>query len=367
MSKTLAILGGGQLAQMMGEAAKPLGIRCRSLDPSPDACAARTCELITGRYDDPDAIARLVDGVDALTFEFENVPASALIEAEKLGVRVSPNAYALQVASDRKLEKELFVSVGMQVPPYRVVSTESELLDAAESIGAPLLLKARSGGYDGHSQARVRDVADALEAWDSIGRSPCLAESMVTLEGEVSVIACRSQSGHIEVYPIAANEHRDGILVRSCAPASVDSMLADQATDWTNALLDRLGYVGVLALELFITADGLQANEFAPRVHNTGHSTIEGNATSQFENHVRAVMGLDLGSAEPFGHAVMRNFIGSIPARCSSETDGAFWHDYGKAAHRGRKLGHATFVAATPNAAAALEDAMLGPLAQAPT
>ncbi|MEL6497752.1 MAG: 5-(carboxyamino)imidazole ribonucleotide synthase [Planctomycetota bacterium] len=363
MKADLAILGGGQLAQMLGAAAQTLGITCRALDPSPNACAAETCEMIAGNFDDPAAIARLVGGVDALTFEFENVPTSALLEAEKLGVAVRPNAEALRAASDRLLEKNLFRSIGMRVPPFVPVSTTSELHDAADTIGVPFLLKARSGGYDGRSQAVVRDRADVERAWSSIGYSACIAESMVSLRGEVSVITCRAMTGETRIYPLSANEHRDGILIRSVSPADVTEELAATATAWARALLDRIDYVGVLALELFVTPDGLLANEFAPRVHNTGHATIEASQTSQFENHIRAVLGLPLGSTEPLCHSVMRNFIGNIPRSSRSQTDaGTFVHDYGKIARPGRKLGHITFTGDSPGSVCALESRFVASL-----
>lgn len=346
MSPVLAILGGGQLAQMLGSAAAGLGVRCRSLDPSPEACAGRTCEMITGRFDDAAALDRLIDGADALTFEFENVPASALTEADRLGILVRPGAESLRVASDRLLEKQLFASVGMAVPAYAAVSTEQELAEAVRTIGCPLLLKARSGGYDGRSQARVRDPSTAFDAWDALGRVPCLAEQMVELLGEVSVIACRSHTGEVALYPLAANEHAEGILVRSSMPAELSPEMASSARSWTTGLLDRLGYVGVLALELFVTPDGLLANECAPRVHNTGHATIEACRTSQFENHVRAVLGMDLGPTDAVGHAVMRNIIGTMPPpKARMQSAGVFWHDYGKPARPGRKLGHVTLQA----------------------
>ncbi|MEL6796198.1 MAG: 5-(carboxyamino)imidazole ribonucleotide synthase [Planctomycetota bacterium] len=352
------------MAQMLGSAARRLGVRCRALDPSPDACAARTCELITGAYDDPAAIARLVEGVDALTFEFENVPTSALAEAARLGVTVLPKAESLRVASDRLVEKRLFESVGMRVPPYRSIETANELIAAVREIGVPLLLKARSGGYDGRSQAIVRETGDAEQAWAVLGNAPCLVETMVDLSYEISVIACRGADGQTEVYPLAKNEHRGGILVRSIAPAQVDTKLAEEAHVWAADLLKRLDYVGVIALELFVSPDGLLANEFAPRVHNTGHSTIEGNETSQFENHVRAVLGMELGSAAPSSHAIMRNFIGSMPISMPDPNDPCvFLHDYGKAPAQGRKLGHVTIIGATPSEAIEREARVIEELA----
>lgn len=360
MSEVVAILGGGQLAQMLGEAGRSLGVACRALDPSPGACAGTTCELIRGRFDDEHAFERLVDGASVVTFEFENVPAALLAQAEAMGIPARPGASALEAASDRLIEKRLFESVGMAVPRYVPVESADDLARAADEVGYTMLLKARSGGYDGRSQARVEDPAQIEEAWESLGRVPCLAEQRVELLAEVSVIAARSINGDLAVYPLCGNEHRNGILVRSIAPADVDPELGRQAVEWTRALITELDYVGVLALELFVTPDGLLGNEFAPRVHNTGHWTIEGAATSQFENHLRTILGRGLGPTEARGTSIMRNLIGVVPeADARPGGEGVAWHVYGKPERPGRKLGHVTVNAPTVATAEALESVVL--------
>lgn len=348
MSRTLAILGGGQLARMIAEAATPLGIRCRALDPSPEACARHACELIVGGYDDPGALARLTEDAAALTFEFENVPPRSLEIALGFGVRIAPGVRSLRESSDRLLEKRLFESVGIPVPAYAPVGSAHDLRRAVDALGGPLLLKTRSGGYDGKGQAGVGSSAGAESAWDSIGRRPAIAESRVGFRRELSAIVCRSSSGETVAYPLSENMHDRGILVRSVSPADVAPDVAARATDWAKALAAELGHVGVLALELFETGDGLLANELAPRVHNTGHASIEGCAASQFENHVRAVMGLPLVDPVPIGFSVMLNLIGSIRDELRTiEHPGVVVHEYGKLPAPRRKLGHVTVTGAT--------------------
>ncbi len=356
MSQVVAILGGGQLAQMLGAAASSMGVRCRVLDPAPDACAARTCEHVLGGYDNPASLRRLVTGASTLTFEFENVPASLLDEAEHLGIPARPNGEALRTASDRLAEKQLFESIGMVVPPFQAVGSLSDLTRAVDNVGCPLVLKSRSGGYDGRSQARVDRPEAAQRAWETIGCVPCLAERRVELLDEISVITCRGRSGEVRLYPLVSNTHSDSILVRSQAPATLATPMAEMAQAWATELAIRLDYTGVLALELFLTPDGIMANEFAPRVHNTGHWTINGAECSQFVNHIRAVLGMELGSTQASGHSVMRNLIGSVPANnLRARHTGIHWHEYGKAARPGRKLGHVNITAPTASECQELE------------
>jgi 5-(carboxyamino)imidazole ribonucleotide synthase len=348
MSRTLAILGGGQLARMIAEAAGPLGIRCRALDPSPEACARHACELVVGAYDDPGSLVRLTDGAEALTFEFENVPPRSLEIAAGLGVRIAPGVRSLRESSDRLLEKRLFGSLGIPVPAYAAVGSIHDLREAIGELGAPLVLKTRSGGYDGKGQADVASSADAEAAWDSIGRRPAIAESRVRFRRELSAIVCRSSSGQAVAYPLSENTHDRGILARSVSPADTSPATAALATGWAATLANELGHVGVLALELFDTGEGLLANELAPRVHNTGHGSIEGCAASQFENHARAVMGLPLVEPEPIGFSVMLNLTGSIRDEVRGiDRNGVTVHDYGKSPAPRRKLGHVTVTGPT--------------------
>ncbi len=360
----VGILGGGQLARMLALAGTPLGLRFRCLDPSPDAVAAHVSELIVGRYDDPSALARLSRGVRLVTFEFENVPAAAaswLVEH----VAVAPAPAALAVAQDRLSEKRLFESVGMAVPGYRAADTRDALHSAVAAVGAPCIVKTRRFGYDGKGQARLRPgpgLAAATDAaFDALAAGDCgglIVERQVEFERELSVLAVRSRRGEIAVYPIVENEHRDGILRRSRAPApGLDPTLARDAREFVIALLERLDYVGVLAVELFVVGGRLLANEMAPRVHNSGHWTIEGSVCSQFENHLRAVLDFPLGSTAMAGggFAAMVNLIGDLPSRHALlSVPGAHTHVYAKSARPARKVGHATIVAEDRETADAL-------------
>ncbi|MFO1051049.1 MAG: 5-(carboxyamino)imidazole ribonucleotide synthase [Planctomycetota bacterium] len=350
----VGILGGGQLARMMALAGTPLGLRFRCLDPAPDAVAGHVSELIVGAYDDITALQRLSRGVRVVTFEFENVPTTAaawLLDH----VAVAPSPAALAIGQDRAREKAQFTAVGMAVPEYRTADTREELHAAVAAIGAPCVVKTRRLGYDGKGQRRLRpgaglvaaidDAFDALRPSDTGG---LLVERMVSFEREISVLAARSRTGEIAVYPLVENEHHDGILRRSRAPApDLDPRLQRDATEFVEALLRQLDYVGVLAVELFVCDGRLLANEMAPRVHNSGHWTIEGAVCSQFENHLRAVLGLPLGSTAMAGggFATMVNLIGELPSRRDLlALSGLHVHAYGKASRPGRKVGHVTVV-----------------------
>lgn len=351
----VGILGGGQLARMLALAGIPLGLRFRCLDPAPDAVAGHVSELIVGAYDDPSALARLARGVRLVTFEFEKVPAAAaawLLDH----VAVAPSPRALAVGQDRLHEKRLFESVGMAVPPYRTADTRAELHAAVTAIGTPCVVKTRRLGYDGKGQARLRpgpDLAAAIDAaFDFLHPANCgglIVERFVAFERELSVLGVRSRSGAIATWPLVENEHHNGVLRRSRAPApNVPPALARDADEFVRALLTELDYTGVLAVELFVHDGRLLANEMAPRVHNSGHWTIEGSECSQFENHLRAVLDLPLGSTAMAGggHATMVNFVGELPPRAALlALPGLRVHAYGKSPRPGRKLGHATVIA----------------------
>lgn len=359
MTSVLAIVGGGQLGRMLALAAAPLGIRTRVLDPSPDACAGDVADLIVGRFDDPQAIAQLVADADAVTFEFESVPTSVVAEAQASGLHMRPGIDSLRIASDRLAEKQHLASIGIDIPPYREVSDLPTLRRAVESIGTPSILKSRKGGYDGKGQAPINDASEAESAWEAIGRRPAVLESRVAFARECSVLVVRSADGDTAAYPVVENIHRDGILRTSIAPAVCDEKRASQAVRWATRAAASLDHVGVFTLELFETEHGWLANEFAPRVHNSGHWTIEGAETSQFENHVRAVMGLPLGSTSPRCCAVMLNIIGDPPDRATVlAADRAHLHLYGKAAKLGRKLGHVTCLGDTPGSTDAAAEAL---------
>jgi len=316
----VACIGGGQLGRMLGLAGLPLGLELRFLDPAPDACASAVGELLVGAYDDPDGLERLARGADVVTYEFENVPVEA---AARVGA--VPGVAALERGQDRLHEKELFRSLG--IPTARFGSLEET--------GLPALVKTRRLGYDGKGQRRVVKP-------EAIGVDE-LAEELVPFDRELSVVGVRGRDGETRFWPVGENVHRDGILRVTRAPAP--NAPQREAEELCAALLDELGYVGVLAVELFEVDGRLLANEFAPRVHNTGHWTIDGAETSQFENHLRAILGLPLGPTGARAPSVMVNLIGTVPpAEELLALPGAHVHLYGKEPRTGRKVGHVTLV-----------------------
>lgn len=343
--KRIAVLGGGQLGRMLGLAGIPLDLRFRYLDPTDDPPAAAVGEMLRGPYEDERALAALIDGVDAVTYEFENVPASAAAFVERR-VRLAPGARSLAVAQDRIAEKDFFRSVGVPVQPYRAVASDDDLRRAVEEIGFPAVLKTRRLGYDGKGQAVLRSDASVRPAWDSLERVPCIYEAFVPFDREVSVVATRAADGYCVASPLIRNEHRDGILRTSIAPdPDGGSNLTRAAQDAVRAVMQGLDHVGTLAVEFFVLGDRLVANEMAPRVHNSGHWSIEGATTSQFENHLRAIVGLPLGDPSPRGCAAMVNLIGRAPPSAELlAIPGAHLHLYGKAPRAGRKIGHVTLV-----------------------
>ncbi|MGB5512239.1 MAG: 5-(carboxyamino)imidazole ribonucleotide synthase [Woeseiaceae bacterium] len=338
----IGIIGAGQLGQMLGLAARDLKLEVCFLDPSPAPPAASCGPVVQRPFDDPDALADMAALCDVITFEFENVPVGAL---QKIGhsVPVHPPATALRHAQDRLDEKRLFEQLGVPLPGYRTVDARADLVAAATELGLPLVVKTRRLGYDGKGQFVVRTSDDVDAAWRALRGQALIAEQWVPFDFEVSSIGVRDAGGNVRIYPLTRNVHRNGILHTSRSPVDAPE-LAELAAAATRKLLEHLNYVGVLALELFALGDQLLANEFAPRVHNSGHWTIEGAATSQFENHLRAVAGLPLGSTASRGHAGMLNLIGEIPAAARELAVGTL-HDYGKQPRPGRKLGHITVVA----------------------
>ena len=343
---TVGILGGGQLARMMALAGAPLGLRFRVLDNAADACAGQFAPLIVGDYTDQDALARFAAQVDVATFDFENVPAAA---AHWLSERVPvfPQPRALAVAQDRLAEKTLFRELGIPVPEFADIDSRGALQDAVERLGTPCILKTRRLGYDGKGQFRIRAPADVDRAWAALGPQAAsvglILEGFIAFERELSVVAVRSREGEFRAWPLTENWHVDGVLSASLAPARVDDALRDAALGHARRLADALDYVGVFALELFCRDGELLANELAPRVHNSGHWSIEGSETSQFQNHLRAVLGLPLGDTRMVGVACMLNWIGEMPdAAAVLREPGGHWHDYGKEPRAGRKVGHAT-------------------------
>jgi len=343
--KRVGIIGAGQLGMMLGEAGQALGLEFVFLDPAEAPPAAGVGTVRRHAFDDSDALRKLAADTDVITYEFENVPVAAIESIA--GVPVYPPAAALRYAQDRLLEKRLFESLGIDVAPYAPVDSADELRDAAEKIGLPLVLKTRRLGYDGKGQAVIRGTADMEPALAALGGAGLIAEQFIPFDREVSAIGARSVSGEIAIYPLTENRHRDGILDCSRAPADYPE-LAAAAADYLGRMLDHLAYVGVLTIEFFVVGGRLLANEYAPRVHNSGHWTIEGARTSQFENHLRSILDLPLGDVTPVGSAAMLNLIGTLPVTADRLTPGLSWlHDYGKAPRPGRKLGHVTVVADT--------------------
>ncbi len=356
---TVGILGGGQLARMLALSGAPLGLRFLVLDATADACAAQFVPSLQADYRDQAGLAEFASRVDVATFDFENVPAeSARWLADRVPVFPSPRALA--VAQDRLAEKTLFRELEIGVPEFTDIASRADLDRAVATQGVPAILKTRRLGYDGKGQFRLRSIADVDAAWTALGSQASsvglILEAFVPFEREVSVLAVRARDGEFRTWPITENWHEDGILSASLAPSTLPSALAVEAISHARRLAEALDYVGVFALELFVSGGRLLANEMAPRVHNSGHWTIEGAETSQFENHLRAVLGLPLGSTRMLGHACMLNWIGELPdpAPVLAEACG-HWHDYGKTPRSGRKVGHATFRA---DARDALADAL---------
>ena len=340
----VGIIGAGQLGQMLGFAGRNMGIACRYVDPSDAAPAADAGEVIRRAFDDAEALDELAKTCDVITYEFENVPVEALLRIAGR-VPVFPPPEALRKAQDRLAEKRLFDELQIPLPRYRPVDSLDDLRAAVKSIGLPLVLKTRRFGYDGKGQYVVKTVDDIDAGWQELAGSALLAEEWLAFDFEVSAIGVRAAGGEVAMYPLTHNEHAGGILRRSRAPVDAPA-LETKARDYMHSLLGRLDYVGVLALELFVVGDRLLANEFAPRVHNSGHWTIEGAETSQFENHLRAITNQPLGPANCRGHAGMLNLIGQIPeAAANLDIPGCWLHDYGKSPREGRKLGHITVVA----------------------
>lgn len=343
---TVGILGGGQLARMMALSGAPLGLRFLVLDNVADACAGQFAPMVVGDYTDESALSEFASRIDVATFDFENVPASS---AEWLSARVPvfPSPRALAVSQDRLAEKTLFRELGIPVPGFVDVPDRAALDAAVAELGTPCILKTRRLGYDGKGQFRIKTMADVDAAWTALGeqaaRVGLILEAFVPFQRELSVVAVRGRDGEFRSWPLTENWHVDGVLSASLAPARVDAAMAAKAIAHARALAEAMDYVGVFALELFCRDGELLANEIAPRVHNSGHWTIEGAETSQFQNHLRAVLGLPLGDTRMVGHACMLNWIGEMPdAGAVLREPGGHWHDYGKSARAGRKVGHAT-------------------------
>jgi 5-(carboxyamino)imidazole ribonucleotide synthase len=340
----IGIIGAGQLGRMLALAGYPLGLRFVFLDQSEDAPGAQVGSIVRGAFDDPQRLADLARQVDVVTFDVENVPVEA-VKAIALTRPFLPPVAALGASQDRLHEKTLFRSLRIPTPEFTAVDSLQDLREATGRIGIPGVLKTRRLGYDGRGQYFIRSETDVETAWSTLSSAPLIYEGFINFSREVSIIGVRSTRGETCCYPLSANTHAAGILHHSIAPYS-NVRLQKQAESYLKRILKHFDYAGVLTIEFFVQRGQLIANEMAPRVHNSGHWTIEGAQTSQFENHVRAILGLPLGSTRTIGHSAMLNFIGTIP---SPETvlriPGVHFHSYGKEPRPNRKLGHCTVVA----------------------
>jgi 5-(carboxyamino)imidazole ribonucleotide synthase len=341
---TIGILGCGQLARMLAMAVRPLEMDCLFLCPQEVSCAAPVGERLRADYTDSRALRDFGRRIEVATYEFENVPTTSL-EAIAKDIPVRPGIEALRIGQDRLAEKQCFESLDIPVPQYAQVDSLEDLARAVETIKLPAVLKKRREGYDGKGQAVLRNAQDLEQAWRQVDGCPAILEQFIEFDRELSIIGVRGLDGSTLFYSLSENRHDHGIL--RVATSLMDDPMQTLAETFLQRLLSRLDYVGVLALELLQENGRLLANEFAPRVHNSGHWTIEGAQTSQFENHMRAVAGLPLGSTRVVEHAAIVNFIGGAPPLAKVlEIPGAHMHDYGKSPRPGRKVGHASMRAA---------------------
>jgi len=339
----VGIVGAGQLGRMLALAGYPLGVRCVFLDRSASSPAAQVAPTLIGDLEDAAQLAALAACSDVLTFDWENISGQALAPLERL-TQVRPPRQALEVSQDRIAEKALFSKLRIPVAEHAAVDSEQQLIRAIRKIGLPGILKTRRLGYDGKGQFVLRSLEQIEEAWAAIGGSGLIYERLQRFSREVSIVGARSAAGRTVFYPLSANSHGGGILHYSIAPYA-NPGLERRARIYLQRVLNALAYVGVLTIEFFVVKGRLIANEMAPRVHNSGHWTIEGCVTSQFENHLRAICDLPLGSTRALGHTAMINFLGEMPDRERLlAIEGLAFHDYGKEPRPGRKLGHCTIL-----------------------
>jgi 5-(carboxyamino)imidazole ribonucleotide synthase len=346
---TVGIVGAGQLGRMLALAGYPLGLDFLFLDPAQDAPAGQVAPVLNGAFTEARLLDELAERSDVLTFDWENISVDAL-RALKGDTRIAPPIPALATAQDRVSEKKLFERLGIPTTRWMAVSTRAQLTRALRDIGLPGVIKTRRLGYDGKGQAVVRTQEDAHAAWEQLGAAPLLYEELIPFDCEVSIIGARSPRGEVVVYPLNGNVHSEGILRLTRAPYGPPRW-QKLAAGYLEKVLKHFRYTGILTIEFFVRGGKLLANEMAPRVHNSGHWTIEGAVTSQFENHLRAILDLPLGPTSARGYSAMLNLIGTMPPRSSLLAEsGLHYHDYGKQPRPGRKLGHCTLVEATVTA-----------------
>jgi 5-(carboxyamino)imidazole ribonucleotide synthase len=343
----VGIVGAGQLGRMLALAGYPLGVRCLFLDRGADSPGAQVAPSLIGDLEDPALLAELASRSDVVTFDWENISGGALEPLEKI-TQVRPPRAALEVSQDRLAEKALFARLKIPVAAHCAIDSREDLVRAIEKIGLPGVLKTRRLGYDGKGQYVLHGAEDLDGAWAAIGGAGLIYEKFQNFSREVSLVGARSASGQTVFYPLSSNTHAGGILRYSIAPF-MNARLERSARLYLKRVMNALDYIGVLTIEFFVMQGSLVANEMAPRVHNSGHWTIEGCVTSQFENHLRAVCDMPLGSTRALGHTAMINFLSQMPDRDSLlKIDGLAYHDYGKTARPGRKLGHCTILKRLP-------------------
>jgi 5-(carboxyamino)imidazole ribonucleotide synthase len=341
---TIGILGGGQLGRMLAQAATKLGLRAHVFAPEADSCAVAVADARTiAAYEDEAALSRFAAAVDRVTYEFENIPATAarFIAARK---PVLPDPKVLETTQDRLAEKKFVNRLGVGTAPFAEVNSEADLKAAIDKIGVPAVLKTRRLGYDGKGQAAIRAAGEAAAAWQAVSARPSILEGFIDFVREISVVAARGRAGELVAYEPIENDHRNHILHHSRVPAAISPALADEAIAIAEKIADALGYVGVIAVEMFVTRDGrLLVNELAPRVHNSGHWTLDGASVSQFEQHLRAISGWPLAHPRRLGKVEMTNLIGDEVTSAPPSAPGVAVHLYGKREARpGRKMGHVT-------------------------
>ena len=341
----IGILGGGQLGRMLAVAASRLGLKAHIFEPGANPPAGQVADQVTtASYEDEAALHRFAQSVDVITYEFENIPTSALDILEQIRP-IHPGRQALAISQDRLSEKEFLTGLGLKVAPYANVTSAAEAEAAAQSIGTPSILKTRRMGYDGKGQVRLKNVSDMEQAWQAMQGAPSVLEGFINFSHEVSVIAARTSDGQVACYDPGENVHREGILHSTTVPASLSAAQRMDAVLLAGQILNALDYVGVMGVELFVTAGGLIVNEIAPRVHNSGHWTQNGCDICQFEQHIRAVAGWPLGDGSRHSDIRMENLIGADMDRVPElrKTNAAL-HLYGKSEVKpGRKMGHVNF------------------------
>lgn len=347
--KTIGIIGGGQLGRMMAIAARYMGYQIAVLDPTPNCPTAQVADKqIVAAYDDMDAVKELTELSDVITYEFENVDLTAATYIEKEG-KLPQGAYALEVTQNREKEKELMQSIGLPVPEFKIVQTESDIKEAFETIAFPVVIKTCHGGYDGKGQLKIDADSEIEQAIQFLNENNhCIIESWLSFDKEISVVFTRSLSGEITFFPIPENEHKDHILYKSTVPAQISDRVKEAALEAAKRLADEMNVVGTFTIEMFVDGEDIYINEMAPRPHNSGHYTIEACTTSQFAQHIRAICGLPLREVKLSHESVLVNILGEdldgISKAMSSQSNG-FIHLYGKdVAKPKRKMGHVTFI-----------------------